>query len=296
MNKITALIFSFVACITAIAQTTGKEQLINYATVYKNYMFANDPTKKVLTEFRANVPDSLKIANEFVAQTITKKNMLATDAFLKRPTDKELKHIFIINRVFANMTRESEIGNEQLVDSLLVSNIPVNEMVDNYYTMLFVGVGNKNQPFNLTKLDLKLNSYGLKNDIEKGILFLTCMDMCGTQIWGYMNIVDPPNTKEAMKYIKKYPKVNGATYYQYTDLFFEDFEMELVENEGPESYKRHYINRYFGLLLSHVVCLVDSGASDAELETFLLGTALRNENLYKYTQYEELLKGIYQEQ
>ena len=41
--------------------------------------------------------------------------------------------------------------NNKLIDSLSNKDIPNNELVDNYYGMLFTAVGNKNQPFNLSK-------------------------------------------------------------------------------------------------------------------------------------------------
>ena len=73
---------------------------------------------------------------------------------------------------------------------------------DGYYSMLFASVGNKVNPFNFSKIDFKLNDYNLANDTEKGIFFLECMDYCGKTIWGYMNVVKPPNTKRPLTSLK----------------------------------------------------------------------------------------------
>ena len=255
-------------------------------------MLRNEPTKEEIREIEANVPDDLKFANEFILQTCTKKNKLLTDQFLARPADEVLKQIFIIRAVCHNF-RDANPDPQKLIDSLIAKEIPTYELLDNYFDMLFLSVANKNKPFNLSKIDIKPGALNLKDDTEKAMLFLKCMDFCGTMIWGYMNVPKPANTKEAYAFIKKYPKFNGRPYYQYSDFYFTDFKMEIVKDKGPQSFKAYYLNKYYETLLSHLLSLNKEGASDKEKDDLLLGSILKERNLYQYTEYRETLESIF---
>ena len=209
-------------------------------------------------------------------------------------TPTVLKQIFIIQEINQNFRRENQIDNNKLIDSLQSKEIPTYELVDNYYDMLFTAVGNKNQPFNFSKNDFKLNSYNLKDETEKVFFFLKCMGYCGTSIWGYINIPKPPNTKTAMEYINKYPKFNGQPYYQYTDFYFKDFEMIIITDNGKESYKGYYINKYYETLLNHLFCLIKEESTEKEKNDLLLGSILKESNLYKYTKLKDTLEEIFE--
>ncbi len=285
-------------CLTVLTfgQTNNNAKFIELGRTYKDFMFRNEPTKEDLKEIEATIPEDLKGATEFIVQTITIKNKLLTPQFLARPDDKILKQIFIIRAVSNNLREENQIDNNKLIDSLMAVNIPTYELVDNYYGMLFTAVGNKNQPFNFSKVDFKLKDYNFKDETEKGIFFLRCMRSCNSVIWGYMNVVKPANTKKAYDNIKKYPKFNGRAYYQYTDLYFTDFEMNIIKDKGIQSYKSYYLDKYYETLLFHLVCLNKENRSDKEKNDLLLGSILKDNNLYKYTNYKETLEEIFKEQ
>ena len=121
------------------------------------------------------------------------------------------------------------------------------------------------------------------------------MSYCETEIWGYMNIAKPANTKKSFDYIKKFPKFNGLKYYQFTDLNFPDFEM-IIEDQGKQSFKAYYIDKYYDLLLSHLICLKKEGAKEKEVNDLLLGSILKDSNFYKYTKHKDILEGIFKEQ
>jgi hypothetical protein len=275
---------------------TSNQKLIEVAKSYKNFMFRNDLTRDDLKELKSNVPENFKPANDFIIETLTKKNKLLTNDFLTRPSDETLKQIYIIRVVNLNLREEIQVDNNRLIDSLTTREIPVYELVDNYYEMMFASVGNKNQPFDLSDVDIKLNDYNLKDETEKGILFLQCMRFCGVTIWGYMNIPKPPNTKKAYENIKLFPKFNGRPYFQYTDLHFPDFKMKIVKDQGVQSYKGYYIDKYYETLLSHLICLNKEGGSEKEKNDLLLGSILEERNLYQYTKYRETLESIFKEQ
>ena len=162
--------------------------------------------------------------------------------------------------------------------------------------MLFVAAGNKNQPFDFSGTDLKLKDYNLKDDTEKGILVLNAINICNKTVWGYMNIAKPANTKKAFEYIKKFPKINGRPYYQYTEFYFPDFETNIIEGKGLQSYKSYYLNKFYETLLFHLVCLNKEGATEKEKQDLLLGSILKENKLYKYTEYQKTLESIFKEQ
>ncbi len=201
--KKTALTFLGL-CLTILTfgQTNNNTILIELGKTYKDFMFRNKPTKEVFKDIKADIPENLKTATDFIVQTITTKNKLLIQQFLSRPDDQTLKQIFIIKAINLNLREENQTDNNKLIDSLMTANIPTYELVDNYYGMLFTSIGNKNQPFDLSKIDFKLKDYNFKDDTEKGILFLRCMDFCSKTIWGYMNVVNPPNTQKAYDSIK----------------------------------------------------------------------------------------------
>lgn len=295
MKKIVFLLPGLLISVLIFGQSDN-QKLLELAKAYKNFMFRNDAAKDDIKEIKADLPGNLKTSADFIIQTITTKNKLLTEEFLSRPGDEVLKQIFMIRAVDINLREENPIDNNKLLDSLAVANIPVYELIDNYYSMLFTGVGNKNQPFDLSKTDLKLKDYHLKDDTEKGILVLRAVELCGRTIWGYMNVVKPANTKKAFENIEKFPKINGRPYYQYTDLYFQDFDMIIVEDKGSQSYKSYYIDKFYETLLSHLICLNKEEKPEKDINDLLLGSILKEKNLYKYTKYKETLEGIFKEQ
>mgnify|MGYP001392186528 CR=1 FL=1 len=296
MNKIILLASALFLANFSLGQATGNSKLTELGKVYKNFMFRNEPNKNVFKDLKEDLPENLSTAAEFIIETITTDNKLLKTQYLSLPDEKVLKDIYIIRAISSNASHENPIDNNSLIDSLHNKTIPRYELIDSYYGMLFTAVGNKISPFNFSKVDFKLKEYNLTDDTEKGIFFLRCMDYCGRAIWGYMNIVKPANTKTAYQYIKKFPDFNGQPYYQFTDFNFPDFEMNIIQNEGLQSYKSYYIDKYYETLLSHLICLNKENVKDKDKNDLLLGSVLKERNLYKYTKYKETLEGIFKEQ
>jgi len=296
MKKITMTLLTTFLTFLSFGQVSENQKMIELGKTYKDFMFRNEPTKQVLKEVKDDVPANLKKATDFIVQTISKKNQLLTKSYLSRPDDKVLRQIYIIRAINLNLREENSVDNIKLIDSLSNKDIPTYELIDNYYGMVFSAVGNKNQPFDLSKIDFKMKEFNFKDDTEKGIFFLRCMRDCNSVIWGYMNVVKPPNTKEAYKYIKKYPKFNGQPYFQYTDFYFTDFEMNIIKDKGIQGYKSYYLDKLYETLLFHLICLNKEGGSEKEINDLLLGSILKERNLYKFTKYKETLEDIFKEQ
>lgn len=278
---------------TSWAYSQENEKLIDLGKAYKNFMFRSEPPKETFKRLKENTSSDLLKTSNFILETLTTKNNLLKTDFLKLPDSKTLKNIYIVRAINYNIRKEDQIDNNKLIDSLKSKEIPRNELIDAYYDILFAGVGNKNQPFNLKKVNFELDDYNLENETEKGIFFLECMNLCGTSIWGYINVPNPPNYKEAFSYIGKYPHFNGLNYFEYTDLNFPDFEMIIDSEKGKESYKGYYINRFYETLLYNMICLKKGFGSEKEVEQLLISSILKNQNLYKYSKNNDILESLF---
>jgi len=72
--------------------------------------------------------------------------------------------------------------------------------------------------------------------------------------------------------------------------------MIIDKEKGKESYKGYYIDKYYDILLSHLLCLIDEKAKESEMNDLLLGSILKESNLYKYTKNKETVEKIVKEQ
>jgi hypothetical protein len=265
--------------------------LIELGKSYRQFMFRNNPPDKVLGSLDKYDNTELAFVADFIQETIRQSSNILSDKFLNRPTDKDLKQIYIVRQINFNVRKENPIDNNELIETLNKKDITTQELVDNYYSMVFAAYGNKVDPYDLSKTDFQLNNYGLKDDTEKGIFFLESMRLNGLLIFGYMNIVKPPNYSKALEYINKYPKYNSSPYYQFIDLNFPDFKINIESETKQQSYKEYYIDKYYETLLSHLDCLREAGEKE-KIYDLVLGSLLKEEIYYKYSKKEKDIKKL----
>ena len=280
----------------ANSQNLDSDHLIELGKFYSSYMFMSNPPKTVEKDLGDDFNEDFEGAVAFIKEAAKSNNKLLSDKYLLLPDTVTLKIIYIVDALHQNPHREKPLTPNTLIDSLLNSPTPLFELADEYYSTLFTAVGNKNKPFNMSKVNFSLDEYGLNSDLLKGIFYLRCMDFCGSQIFGYMNIVKPPNTEKAFDYIGKFPKFNHSEYFRYTDLYFEDFEMELFNDKGMQSYKDYYIDKLYSTLLNHLICLDKESKDEGAINELLLGSILKTSTLYKHTSYKETLESIFKKQ
>jgi len=272
---------------------TINQELILLAQIYRSYHFSNTPSTSVFDQLRTIKNDDLKIPSEIISELIKTNNQIATKKYLTKPDASTLKNLFIIRSINWNMHEADPIDNNKLIDSLNNSNTDYLELLSCYYGMVFTAVGNKNQPLDMSNVNLNLSDYNLENDEEKGVFFLESMDTFGMYIWGFMNVVKPPNYKKALDVIKNYPKYNGEPYYQFQNLNFKDFELTIDKREPKKSFKKYYINKYLNTLLYHSLCLSQKKKDKDEKEKVMLGSIMRNESYYKYSDNPEIFQQIF---
>jgi hypothetical protein len=269
--------------------------LIELGKAYRQFMFRNNPPSDFLQKLEKFENTELSFPAKFIKEIITPNNLILADSFLTRPSDKDLKYIYIIKNINDNIRKEKPKDNNDLINDLLKSDILPQVLVDGYYSMLITANGNKNQPFDMSKINFDINSYGLKDDTEKSIFFLEVMSQCGAQIWGYMNIVKPPNYSLALEYINKYPKFNSLPYFQFLDLNFPDFKTNITSDSKTQSFKEYYIDKYYEILLNHLTCLRETKQGEDKIYDLMLGSLLKEQNYYKYSKKENQLKDLFKE-
>jgi len=271
-----------------------KDQLIELAKIYHSFSFVNAPTSSTADRLNAIDNNVLKPSIDFIGESIKSNNNIATGKYLIKPDLLTLKYLFIIRVVNWNLFEADPVDNYRLIDSLIKSDLIKYELLSSYYEMMFSSVGNKNRPFDMSKNNFDLSTLGLEDDTEKGIFFLQSMNTFGSMIWGYMNIVKPPNYKMALEYIRKYPTYNGQLYYQFSELNFKDFDLTIDKQKPKSSFKKFYINKYLNTLLYHTACLSQKKKDKEEQQKVMLGSIMHNESYYKYSESPEIFRSIFQ--
>lgn len=267
--------------------------IIELGKIYRNFVFRNNPTDFTFKKLAELNSSELLTTKNFVKECISPNNELTSEKFLKLPDGQTLLNLYLIMKVNANVREKEPKDNTELLKEWREKNVQRYELVENYYSMVFSGIGNKNQPFDLSNVDFVIENYNLKDDTEKGIFFLTAMNLCYYQIWGYMNVVKPPNYKKALSSIEKYPKFNGQEYYEYKYFGFPDFEMQIEKDKGKESYKNYFINRFYNTLIYHHQCLNQKRKTRKDAENLALSSILKEKNYYEYSKNKDYLNGLF---
>lgn len=293
MKKKLALLFLIIFSAQSAFATELDDEIIGLGEIYRNFVFRNNPTDLTFEKINSIKSPELLTTKLFIKECISLKNNLTTEKFPKLPDEKTLLHLYLIMKVNANIREKAPKDNFELLNEWRNKNVPRYELVENYYSMLFTGIGNKNQPFDLSNVDFIIDNYNLADDTEKGIFFLTAINLCYHTIWGYMNVVKPPNYKKALEKIENFPKFNGQEYYKYLSFGFPDFEMQIEKDKGKESYKYFFINRFYNTLIYHHQCLNQKKRTKKEAEKLALTSILKERNYYEYSKHQDYLNGLF---
>lgn len=186
MKRTFLLTLAIAAGFSQLTLTDRNNEIVELAKLYKNFMFRNAPPESAFKQLQNISSTELAVSVKFIRETISTNNNLTTPEFLTLPDEQTLKYLYTIRLVNWNLREDNPTDNNELINELMKKEVTRYELIDSYYDMLFSGVGNKNQPFDLSVTNFEMSGYGLKDDTEKAIFFFKAMDLCGTTIWGYM--------------------------------------------------------------------------------------------------------------
>ncbi|RBW61910.1 hypothetical protein DS884_02575 [Tenacibaculum sp. E3R01] len=293
MNKRITLILLLIFSIQSTFALDLNNGIIELGKIYRNFVFRNNPNELTFQKIDKINSSELKTTKLFIKECISPKNKLTSEEFLKLPDEITLLNLYLIMKVNANVRKKEPKDNIELLTEWRNKNVSRYELIENYYSMVFTGIGNKNQPFDLSNVDFVIDNYNLEDETEKGIFFLTAMNLCYHTIWGYMNVVKPPNYKKAKKNIEKFPKFNGQEYYKYLDFGFKDFKMKIRKDNDNESFKYFFINRFYNTLIYHHQCLIKKRRTRKKAENLALSSILKEKNYYEYSKNQNYLNGLF---
>lgn len=293
MNKKLTILLLLAFSIQSTFANDLDNGMIELGKIYRNFVFRNNPTDLTFKKLADIDSPELLTTKNFIKECISPNNELTSEKFLKIPDEQTLLNLYLIMKVNANVREKEPKDNTELLKEWREKNVQRYELVENYYSMVFSGIGNKNQPFDLSNVDFVIDNYNLKDETEKGIFFLTAMNLCYYQIWGFMNVVKPPNYKKTLSSIEKYPKFNGQEYYEYKYFGFPDFEMQIEKDKEKESYKHYFINRLYNTLIYHHQCLNQKKRTRKDAENLALSSILKEKNYYEYSKNQDYLNGLF---
>jgi hypothetical protein len=254
MKKYVLFFILIISCEISYGQTRN-EELIFLAEAFHQYHSTPEVDPEIFKRIDQIKSSQLQEAKEFIAEIIKPKNKILDQRFLTKPSAENLKILFTIIYVNYNMFAEKPIDNNLVIKKIDEDKIDENEMLAKYYSTIFGSLVNKNRDIDLSQTNFDLENLNLKSAQEKGIFFLTSMERFGSDIWGYMNIANPPNYKKALLFIKRYPKYNNNPYYAYNDFKFEDFNLTIDIRNPKSSFKDYYLKKYFQVLSYHILTL-----------------------------------------
>lgn len=290
MNNVIVFLLLFCGQILVGQEAIEKQELLFLAKVYKEN-HAGNPTNEVLLKLKSIKSPNLEGTRLFLSESILKNNSIATHKYLTKPDSSTLENLYIIRGLTWNMYSLNKSDKTFGIDSLLNQKTKYNELLANYYSMLFISVSNKNEPFDMSDVNFNMNDYGLTNLEEKGIFYLESMKSFGSLISGYFSF-DPPKYKSALSYISKFPKYNGDYYYNYVELDFEDFDF-LYSSNLKESYKKCLINELMITILNHCISVYLEGDITKMNEIFS-NSIIKNQEYWGYSESPEIFKEIFQ--
>ena len=255
MKKIILLITFSLSLNTSNYAQIENEDLILLATAYHKYHSTYKANRKILKEISKIESEELKEEKDFFSEIIKPKNKIYNIKFVSKPDSSTLKTIFIIRALNHNLFSDNPKPHETVIDEIKSQKIEYLEFLAAYYDLIFGGLINKHDDLDLSETNYEIDKLGFESKEEKAVFFLVTMERMGSNIWGYMNIPVPTDYENALEEISRYPKFNGEVYYKYSNYTFKDFKLTIDIRRPKESFKDYYLDKYFGVLKYHLMCL-----------------------------------------
>lgn len=293
-NMIKYLLISGIALLatSVLSQKSDQECITELSNFYAKNVMSSKPDKRELKSIGLDFPAKFAFVTEYIKETSLPNNKLLTVKFLVLPDTFSLKVVKIIDALYQNPFKKVVHEDAVLIDSLLKAKIDRKELIDEYYSTIYTSYSNKIKKFDMSKIDFNLDKLLPNDTIGQAIIFLRTMEECGKHIKGYMGFGGEDGIKKAYDLILKYPKFNGQEYYKFDSFNFDDFEFEIYNDFGPESYLSNYLEKYYSVLYDHVLCIMEITKDRAKGLELWNNSILSNTDFYKYAN-EQIREELY---
>ncbi|MBL4677184.1 MAG: hypothetical protein JKY70_13410 [Mucilaginibacter sp.] len=293
-----ALISTFLICanLLVIAQNKLSEKDTNNLLALSNLyshdnMFKADSTHQKADALRSpalnHVIDGLLAAGKADTSVIGKN-------ILQRPANEELKLWYAIRSVHYNnidTVKSRRRPALEVINNVLTKDVDERILLNNYYSMVFSsGIGFLFNEADLSRNNFDLETYGLKNETEKAILFFRLIDpMIRAR---FLVLQHMKNYERLGGVIKRLPTFNGQPYYAYTDFNFVDFDEDNLYKK--ETFKQFNIN----FLVQSELIQLNADAVTGKIEE---GRALYHNSLlnkpeyFGFTATKDVLEKLYKQ-
>jgi hypothetical protein len=291
-----AVVFiAFLTCASFIAKAQSKlsekdlANLVALADLYSHdNMFKNDGIAKRADSLRT--PVLSHVIDALIATGVADTSVIAK-RFLTRPNNDELKIWYAIREIHytrIDSTRK-KLPPKQVAENILALDIDERALLNNYYShLLSSGLAFLFNKADLSAYDINLDSYGLKTETEKAILFFRMVD---PMIRGRFMVLNAMKKYDKLEeFARHMPLFNGKPYYYYTNLNFEDFDW--VSHNKPESFKKFNINflAQSELLQLNAAALQKNKAMGQDI---YYNSILNKPEYFEYTEIKDILQKFY---
>lgn len=292
MKKIAVFLLLNLATLGVNAQIklTDKEfnSLVALAELYShNSMCRGEDFAKTANSLRTPV------LNHIVDVMITMgkaDSALLGKQILARPEHNELVLWFAIREIHYNRidTSKNLPSSAEVAKKVLSEDIDERWLVHNYYYFQHGGFAAYFNAGDMSRINIDMDSLGLRDQTEKGIFFLNMIDGL---IKGRFLVLAHLNKYDLlMNFSRKMPKFNGKSYFYYTDLDFPDFNWSGFKSN--DTYKQSHIGDLIGTLLAHFTAMANTNEKGDARELYF-NSILHQPEFFKYSAQSDKLQQIY---
>jgi hypothetical protein len=213
-----------------------------------------------------------------------------TSRFLSRPSETDLTMWYVIREIHYNMTSKNPTPrpNIDVANEVLSKKIDERWLLDNYYNRIHGGIGLLFNTADLSKIDINIETLGLKNETEKAIFYFNMMDAL---IGGRFKVLQMmKNNQKILYFSDKLPLFNGKKYFYYKNFDFKDFDW--IGYEKTESYSERYIGNLYGILIAQYLATFEL-RSKQETQEMYFNSILSEPKYFKYSAIKDDLQFLY---
>lgn len=208
--------------------------------------------------------------------------------YLRRPSHEELVFWYVVREFHYNNAEPDslQVSRDDIMKWVLKDTVDERWLLDNYYYRISAPLSMLFNDADLSKYNFELDKLGFQNETEKAIFFLFLMNSCG----GRLSVMAFTGKGKQQSVIRRFPKINGQAYFNYTDFNYPDFQW--VGYKKLESYNQRHLSRYFEILLNHLNVLLENGSND-EAKLLMKNSILSEPELFQYSSSQATLRELY---